>query len=289
MRRAVHVAAVSALACSVGACAMLSGLDQLQKDDCAVNACADGAAGADVAADGGVPESRLDASPDATAAMTDGAPEADATSPADVTSPEAGADASAPDAVDTGAPDTGPCGTVYFSEPFAGNAQGWTLDSTWSIARECASPPTPQKGFPDPTTDHTSTAGSGVAGVYVCGNNPAGQTAAFRYATSPAVNVAAAPSLKLAFYRWLNTDSAGWMASTVDVFDGSAWVNVYTNPAGAGNLVSDSAWTKIEYDVTAHKNAAFRVRFGYAIVNAGVYQVSCWNVDDVTLSSASCP
>jgi hypothetical protein len=123
----------------------------------------------------------------------------------------------------------------------------------------------------------------------VCGNNPTGSTSPFTYATSPSVDVSTAPALILTFYRWLNTDSAGWMTSTVDVFDGSSWVNLYSNPTGSAGIVTDSAWMKVSYDVTAHKNAAFRVRFGYAIVDAGVYAMSCWNVDDVMLSSVACP
>jgi hypothetical protein len=192
-----------------------------------------------------------------------------------------------PDAPPEAQTDSG-CG-VLFSDSFADNAAGWTLDTTWTIAQECASPPAPQKGNPDPTHDHTGTTGSGVVGAYVCGNNPTGQTTAFRYATSPAIDASGAPALKLAFWRWLNTDAADWVTSTVDVFDGASWVNVYTNPAGSGNLVTDGAWTRFEYDVTAHKNASFRVRFGYSIVNTKAYAMSSWNVDDVTVSTSSCP
>jgi hypothetical protein len=98
--------------------------------------------------------------------------------------------------------------------------------------------------------------------------------------------VSAASTVKLTFYRWLNSDGSTWMTSKVDVFDGNAWVNVYSNPSA---IVADGAWTKLEYDVTAHKNAAFRVRFGYAVVSTGAYVMSLWNVDDVTLSQSSCP
>ncbi|HTQ45087.1 MAG TPA: hypothetical protein VMI75_20145, partial [Polyangiaceae bacterium] len=182
----------------------------------------------------------------------------------------------------------GSCGTVYLSENFGGTAPGWTFDATWAVATTCATPPAPQKGHPDPTVDHTTGAAGGVAGAYVCGNNPTGTTSPFAYATSPAVDVSAAPAVILTFYRWLNTDSAGWMTSTVDVFDGSTWVNVYSNPNGSAGIVTDSAWTRVTFDVTAHKNAAFRVRFGYSILDGGVYAMSCWNVDDVMLSSVAC-
>ena len=206
---------------------------------------------------------------------------------------DAGASADADADVDAGsivdAASDSPCGTVYLSESFDGDGGGWSLDDTWSVAPTCAAPPAPQKGNPDPTVDHTTGASGGVAGAYVCGNNPSGTTSAFRYATSPAVDTSSASTLKLRFYRWLNTDADGWMTSTVDVYDGSAWVNVYTNPSGAGNIVADAAWTLVEYDVTAQKNAAFRVRFGYEVTDSGVYSMSCWNVDDVMVSTAACP
>jgi hypothetical protein len=178
-------------------------------------------------------------------------------------------------------------GTVYFYEPFDGNAHGWSLDPTWSIAPECAAPPAPQKGNPDPTVDHTSPGGtSAVAGAYVCGNTPQ-RIASYRYATSPAVDISAAPAVKLTFYRWLNSDESTYMVSTADVFDGSSWVPLYANPSSG--LVTDAAWTKQEYDVTQYKSIVFQVRFGYALVSASVYSMSGWNVDDVTLSATSCP
>src|SRR5579883_1808188 len=246
MQRTAPTVALALLCATLGACAEIAGLDELHKNDCAL----------------GCPD---DASPDAPApldAMNDGAARDAATAD---TGPDAAddaaawdaatrdasvdADAGAPDAsVDTGtdAPheaDTGSACTVYLSEPFSNNAHGWTLDSSWGIAATCASPPAPQKGNPDPTADHTQNAqhDEGVLGAYVCGNTPR-QTSAYLYATSPAVDVSAAPSLRLTFYRWLNTDSATYMTSTVDVYDGASWVNLYTNPGGAGNLVTDNAW-----------------------------------------------
>jgi hypothetical protein len=252
---------------------------------------ADAGAGADADADAG-------AGADADAGADSGA-DADSGASADSGHVDSGVmdasvhDASAVDApIDApeAAPTTdGSCGTVYFSDSFATTNGGWTLGTAWSIAGTCADPPTPQKGNPDPTVDHTTGAAGGIAGVFVCGDNPSSTTAAASYATSPAVDVSTAPTLILGFYRWLNSDANGWMASTVDVYDGTGWVNVYTNPSGAGNIVSDGAWTKETYDVTAYRNAAFRVRFGYAVTNSNVYSMSCWNVDDVTITSGTCP
>jgi hypothetical protein len=293
------VIALTATACSLAACASLTGLDQITEDDCAPDGCRDGSVVPDVGAapgeggpgvgrDGFVPpESAVDGSAhDGGEAAADVAPEDSAGGGQD-----AAADADAAQDVAAEAPPDAPADSgceILFQDSFDDNTQGWTLDTSWSIAPTCVSPPAPQKGNPDPTGDHTGAPGSGVAGAYPCGNNPTGHAAAFRYATSPAVDVSGAPAVKLAFWRWLNSDASEYMTSTVDVFDGSTWVNVYTNPSGAGNLVTDAAWTRQEYDVTAHRNAAFRVRFGYAIVSTNVYAMSVWNVDDVRLSTASC-
>ena len=64
---------------------------------------------------------------------------------------------------------------------------------------------------------------------------------------------------------------------------------VRVNPSGSGNVVTDGTWNRESYDLTAYKNAHLQVRFGYAIVGAGVYEMSCWNVDDVTISTVACP
>jgi len=305
MRLRALVTAGAAL--SLAACAALSGLDQITESACAPG-CVDDAAvetsgGDDAVTEGWLPDvGAVDRRAPEDVFMTEDGPSPDSTSVPDsesdsvstfdavsdsVSVPDSDADAGAPSDAAADAGD-GSCGTVYLSENFDGTAPGWTFDATWAVAITCATPPAPQKGHPDPTVDHTTGGPGGVAGAYVCGNNPTGITSPFAYATSPAVDVSAAPSVIFTFYRWLNTDAAGYMTSTVDVFDGSTWVNVYSNPTGTAGIVTDAAWTKVTYDVTAHKNAAFRVRFGYSVVDAGVYAMSCWNVDDVMLSSVAC-
>lgn len=92
-----------------------SGLDQLTVSDCLPDGCPDG--GATAPGWGGV-------------ASSDAAAEAD---PASEDAGDAGSDADRSGALDSG------CGTVYFQESFANDAQGWTLDPSWSIAPECAS------------------------------------------------------------------------------------------------------------------------------------------------------
>jgi hypothetical protein len=314
MRHPAWTAALFGLCMSAASCAAITGLDHIREDPCVPEGCEasadDASPGDDAAADTQLPpdttepqDGRADVAIDAPQPPGDAGDAgemqeaaADVWMPMDApvdapvdssTSDEEATDTGSGDHQDAPAPPDGPVCTTYYSEPFTGGAKGWMLDSSWTAASECSNPPTPDRGYPDPTTDHTSmSAEGGVIGVYVCGNNPKAKTAAL-YATSPAVDVSAAPSLKLTFYRWLNTDEAGYMTSTVDVFDGSTWQNVYQNPSSS--YVLDNAWTKQEFNVTAYKNAAFQVRFGYSIPSSSVYAMSCWNVDDVTISTLSCP
>lgn len=104
---------------------------------------------------------------------------------------------------------------------------------------------------------------------------PAAQT---RYMTSPAFNSTTVNgAVKLNFSRWLNIEAAASRKATVDVYNGAAWINVWTNVAA----VSDNAWTTQTLDLTAYKNAAMKVRFGWS--GAATSKVSGWNIDDLSV------
>lgn len=181
-----------------------------------------------------------------------------------------------------GTPDPGY--TVYFTEAFANNNQGWTLDTNWAIGPTAVSPPA--VGNPDPALDHSPSADNGVAGVVLGGNAPT-NLHPFYYLTSPVINTATAPGqVWLEFWRHLNSDYTPYMKNTIEVYNGSSWVIVWETFGSPG--VMDAAWNKQSINITAYKNANMRVRWGYMIGSGGVYTISQWNVDDVTISSAPC-
>lgn len=177
---------------------------------------------------------------------------------------------------------------IYFTETFADNTKGWTLGTTWEIGAEIASPTDPPPGplsHPDPTSDHSPSSDNGVAGVSIGGNVGSAPNAHF-FLTSPTIDLGGVTGpVLLEFWRYLNSDAPPFMISTVEVFDG-AWHIVYQNIG----VVTDSAWTKVQYDVTAYKSASFKMRWGYQVGSQGAAVCSQWNVDDVRLvAAADCP
>jgi hypothetical protein len=176
--------------------------------------------------------------------------------------------------------------TIYFAEDFHDNSKGWMLGQEWQIGPAMMS--TSQSwANPDPAQDHSPSSDNGVAGVVIGGSeNPVIHP--YYYLTSPPFDTSAATGpVVFGFYRWLNSDYDPYMHNVVEVWDGATWVNLWkTGPSPA---VEDTQWTYMSFDVTAHKNAAMQVRFGYDIGSSGVFTVSSWNVDDVLVASAMCP
>jgi hypothetical protein len=149
-----------------------------------------------------------------------------------------------------------------------------------------------EQGNPDPGADHSASPDNGIAGVAIGGNYTVNPVHGFYYLTSPVVNLAAAPgTVLLTYWRWLNCDYDPYSVHTVEVFNGAAWTTVWSNTPLGAVFITDNSWGRFEHDVTAYKNANFRVRFGFKTGKSGnflAYIMSGWNIDDVSLSSAVC-
>lgn len=177
-----------------------------------------------------------------------------------------------------------PCCGEYFSEDFSSNAQGWTLGPEWQIG--AATPSSGGVGNPDPAEDHTPTSDDGVAGV-VIGGNASTSTHGFYYLTSPVIDAASAPGpITLSYHRWLNSDYTPYMQNRVEVWNGASWVVVWQS--GSSPAIRDQVWTLREHDLTPYKSAGMRVRFGFNVGSAGVFSVSSWNLDDVSVHDGAC-
>jgi hypothetical protein len=163
----------------------------------------------------------------------------------------------------------------------------WTLDLEWQIGPAVAGLSAPTGFFPDPGQDTTPTADNRLAGV-VIGGDATILPHMPRYLTSKLLDISGAPSsVVLAFRRWLSSDAAPLMTSTVEVNEGSKYVRVFEN---TGQQIADSAWTHQAYDVTAYKNQAFQIRFGVEVGEGDPPQsVGSWSIDDVRLVSCVMP
>jgi len=192
----------------------------------------------------------------------------------------------------------------YFFEDFKDNSKGWTLGTTWQIGPAVSG----CSGFtPDPGQDHTPTADNGLAGVVIGGCAPTALHD-FYWLESPTFNTAnAVGTVYLQFWRHLNSDYISYMQNKVQVYNGSAWVDLPYGTTGSSPGVQDTTWQNhgvgagsplqptnsaqypTQFDVTQYKNANMRVRFGYNIASGGVYTIGSWSVDDVLVASAICP
>jgi hypothetical protein len=173
---------------------------------------------------------------------------------------------------------------VYFSEPFTSDMTGWTLGPEWQIGPASASA---CSGFgnPDPAADFTATPDNGVAGVAI-GGCAEHSLHGLYYLESPPVDTNVPGSVFLDVQRWLNSDYKPYMRNTIEVWDGSVWVLVWQS--GGPPAIKDPQWTRVTHDLTDHKNAAMKVRFGFEVQNAQGFTVSGWNIDDVILSNNIC-
>ncbi len=165
-----------------------------------------------------------------------------------------------------------------YSDNFASNS-GWTLGSGFAIGSATSSGTCSSVGS-DPSTDFTTTSDNGILGFQIGGCYPASMGSTI-YAVSPTINLAGYTSASMSFYRWLGVENNSWDHAYIDVFNGTSWVNIFSN--GATSL-DDNAWTLMTYDISAYVNANFKVRFGMG-GSDGTVQYYGWNIDDLTINA----
>ncbi len=179
--------------------------------------------------------------------------------------------------------------TVYFSENFSTNQQGWSLGPEWEIGPAMKS----FGGFvgADPEVDHTPSGDNNVAGV-VIGGNASTMLYDYHFLESPPFDTTGNEPVMFGFYRWLNSDYLPYMANTIEVWDGAQWSPLWTS--GGRPPIQDSppegaGWTYIVHDITAYRSAETRIRFGVSVGMGGVYDVGSWNIDDIVVAASECP
>jgi hypothetical protein len=157
-----------------------------------------------------------------------------------------------------------PKATAYFEENFDAG-----IPASWSVVDNAGTGAIWQGA-----TDYNGNTLDGTPFAFV-NSDAAGSVDVDTELISPEVDVSAATALFLSFEHYFNSYS-GDDVGDVDVYDGTGWVNVYTTSSDVG------AWGAPDYqmiEVTAYKNANFKVRFHYYNANWDWY----WAVDNVKL------
>ena len=138
------------------------------------------------------------------------------------------------------------------------------------------------EGHPDPTCGYT---GDNVYGVNLQGD----YTLAIEgphYLTAGPFDCHLSRDVKLEFARWLNTDEADYVHTTVEFsFDGIIWAPVWEYEDKEA-LLTDDAWRVVIYHlgpVADHRESLY-IRWGYEIKDVEAWPMSGWNIDDIRLT-----
>ena len=156
---------------------------------------------------------------------------------------------------------------------------GWTRQGEWAYGTPTGGGGT-SYGYHDPTGGAT---GTNVFGINLSGDYSTVVGGPY-YLTTGAINLTNYSGTQLRFKRWLNTDYPSYVYATVQVSnDGTTWSTVFTNVSGTS--ISDSAWTTVQYDISAvaDKHSTVYVRWGHQVGSSGAFAYSGWNIDDVEI------
>ncbi|MEA3208287.1 MAG: large repetitive protein [Chthoniobacter sp.] len=154
---------------------------------------------------------------------------------------------------------------------------GWTRTGQWAFGHPTGLGGT-YYGYPDPANGAT---GTNVLGVNLTGDYSTTAGGPY-YVTTAALNLTGYAGTRLQFQRRLNSDYQSYAYATVAVSNnGTTWTQLWSNGT---TTISDSAWTKVQYDLSAvaDNKPAVYVRWGYQ-VSSGAYPYSGWNIDDIEI------
>jgi len=151
---------------------------------------------------------------------------------------------------------------------------GWTKEGGWAYGKPQGLGSSPG----DPTSGET---GTKVYGYNLSGDYPDNLAGTESLITTP-INLQLYDHVRLRFWRWLVVQSSNSDHASLEVSkDGSNWVPVWGNPA---TQISDSAWTQVEYDLSAvaDDQRAVYLRWGMGPTDGSITYPG-WNLDDIEL------
>lgn len=101
------------------------------------------------------------------------------------------------------------------------------------------------------------------------------------FLTTPVLDCSDTSYVALSFYRWLGVESSTYDHAKVQVTTGTTWTTIWEN----GDTMQDSAWTYVEYDISAIAAGSATVKVRWVMGSAdGSVVGSGWNIDDVLIS-----
>ena len=100
------------------------------------------------------------------------------------------------------------------------------------------------------------------------------------YAVSPTIDCSNASNVTFDFSRYLNVESPSYDHAYIDVYDGSNWIEIWTNSAA----INDSDWSDIHFDISeyADGNSNLKIRFSIGPTDSS-WQYSGWNIDELLI------
>jgi hypothetical protein len=136
-----------------------------------------------------------------------------------------------------------------------------------------------ENGYPDPTSAHE---GENIFAYNINGDYENKIPA--RHLTTSAYDCSEFAGTKLRFWRWLGVDDPIYDRASVHVSsDLYNWTTVWNN----SGVVADSAWTLVEYDISAVADGCSTVYVRWTMGPTNYAERYCgWNIDDVEIWAA---
>ncbi len=158
---------------------------------------------------------------------------------------------------------------------------GWTTAGQWAWGQPTGSGGA-SHGNADPSSGYT---GSNVYGYNLSGDYT--NNLAETNLTSTAIDCTNLTDVTVKFWRWLNVEQPRYDHAYLRVSNnGSTWTTVWENSAE----VTDSAWSQMEYDISAVADGEGTVYLRWTMgTTDSSWLYSGWNVDDVEIWAIGTP
>ncbi len=158
---------------------------------------------------------------------------------------------------------------------------GWTTEGLWQFGVPTGGGGT-TAGNPDPTGGYT---GENIYGVNLHGDYTVAVDGPHYLIAGP-FDCRAYRDIKLQFARWLNSDEADFVQTTVEIsMDGTTWSVIWRH-RDAEAIFADDNWQVVTYALgpMADHCQSLYLRWGYEVKTNEAWPMSGWNIDDVVLT-----